>query len=1708
MPDNIRSFEVEGKVLDIPESEVSAFLSDVPTAKEVKSFIVGRDTLDIPETEVSDFLKDIPDAKPLKNYVIEQPEKKNGSGESSPPVSENLRPDGTQKGTGYFGELKRPDGRVSTELSIGVNIGGKDIEIPSLVPTLDEKEKQYLLNTPEDKIFTANPEIYKGIEQKAIDHAKKRIAEGKSPFADNSESPQQVSEKSQPNITAPPEYSINGTKYTDKDTFLKEVVKYQGKDTTPEFTVSNDEETLNKAKEIVQPKPKTVLPNKFANAFGDNGKEASAKGVTDAYEGLKATGKSLAGAVGVASLDLINLINEGASKLDTSEEGQKVYQETEKKIAETTDKITKWAEDVPDPVDSWGYKMGGMLPFLGSAVLATVTRSPAIARATTGMFGVMGFGEGLMKADKKAEETGDVSDAQRYGTALIYTAAYTAPMAEWMGKLLPKKLIGNVITGIMKKNPEMANKTATAVWDGFLKQNPEKAKMILDYGKKMGIGAVHSTAALTAMEGGKILANSLVLGEEWRSPISLETTGTGIVFGFVTKPFVIHAQSKTIIERRRAQGQVQLSVSDNGVSFEVVKDAEGNYVGVLPNETTIKIKPEKVQEVLNNSITIPTPIFEQSLKQGMEKVNETVKITSDKLTDLNELVKAKTPDADILAWATQMKDLGRIDEGTFEEINKNIIAKRNAEKDLNIAEWDAPPEIRSRLAQLHSDRVKYEGSKSFRKQLKAVNDEIAYILENKKLLEVEPLKTENHAIKERIKPELNNISDIGANNISNLNIKGSVSTPSPMFNIMTISTESNEVVKTIVPSIPVNMMYDKSKFIVNPTFFASDFSSAIKRGNKSPNSIFLSPLERSVIDSRTPSGTEFSLYSPASFATSNDISAQFASISGDTGERTVVLIPTEFMGDVSNSAILAYTFDGRIFKPTGSGTIDFSLTTPRVLPFELLSANFATIHDYLNKIPLNIYNKYNKKINNMPLLSGISYEQFNNNQDVSEGKITESNQPEHQGTLQGQPEVGQGEGTERQAEITGADNSNRNEPSQEKEVGPVEEKGKEKAEPEVVSLPSEVKWQKKEPYQMTGDEFASMVGSPKPTIEIASDVSFHQLSKMSEAEKSRRFKEKQKTRLTETNKYNDAINEWKHSVWQSYLDGKYNAKDVFDTDSFYVLSENLPSIGLDIKSPFRISQMGETERLKYLDAIDKAKQAIVNGESVPQSVLADYPELSKEEKKTENKLSIEDSKKISIVAPKSIRDVYKAGREIFKLNKVQALAQAIVVDRVIGTIARRRGITKAEVYKEVKFTNETLLTKKGVLFQQQSKIGFYSTIDKALEGIKQEKGTFDQFKAMLLKNGAKQAEMDWMGFDEQFKDSKSVTKKDIQDWIDQNNIKVEEVQKGDYEDFSWDEQGLDRIQIGSQRTIGNVDVKRISEDEYEWYENGGYIDNGDYESLINDLDRNYSSKQAGTTKFSQYVLPGGPLSRDAEILTNIGWVRMDEIKIGDVVLSRKDEGGLIEYVPVEAVPTVFAEKLYHFKSQSVDMMVTEHHQMVVEKRFGTIGNRRRELVRMTASELWKTWDCRIPLTGKWNGLNPETIFGLDAGDVMEFIGWFLSEGWSVKSKQYQTKTTIGIGQSKENNPQKSERLENLFNRLGFTWNYVPSGMAYYVGIKSMPKELVNLCHLQGTACIKSIPNELFQYSIPLLKRLQEAMILGDGCITVDKTGVRKDRKNY
>jgi hypothetical protein len=84
------------------------------------------------------------------------------------------REDGAPKGLGFFGALPSADGASVTELSIDSEIDGKEVLMPSVVPTLAREEIAHLLS---------GGDVTREIAMKAAQHARERMAAGKSPFA-------------------------------------------------------------------------------------------------------------------------------------------------------------------------------------------------------------------------------------------------------------------------------------------------------------------------------------------------------------------------------------------------------------------------------------------------------------------------------------------------------------------------------------------------------------------------------------------------------------------------------------------------------------------------------------------------------------------------------------------------------------------------------------------------------------------------------------------------------------------------------------------------------------------------------------------------------------------------------------------------------------------------------------------------------------------------------------------------------------------------------------------------------------------------------------------------------------------------------------------------------------------------------------------------------------------------------------------------------------------------------------------------------------------------------------------------------------------------------------------------------------------------------------------------------------------------------------
>lgn len=94
----------------------------------------------------------------------------------------DLRPDGTVKGTGWLGVIPGPKGSEMSEFSVSTDFnGGRDF--PLIIPTTTPAELDIIRNLKEGE------QPPKEMILKAEAFARKRVSEGKSPFATDSESP-------------------------------------------------------------------------------------------------------------------------------------------------------------------------------------------------------------------------------------------------------------------------------------------------------------------------------------------------------------------------------------------------------------------------------------------------------------------------------------------------------------------------------------------------------------------------------------------------------------------------------------------------------------------------------------------------------------------------------------------------------------------------------------------------------------------------------------------------------------------------------------------------------------------------------------------------------------------------------------------------------------------------------------------------------------------------------------------------------------------------------------------------------------------------------------------------------------------------------------------------------------------------------------------------------------------------------------------------------------------------------------------------------------------------------------------------------------------------------------------------------------------------------------------------------------------------------
>ena len=168
--------------------------------------------------------------------------------------------------------------------------------------------------------------------------------------------------------------------------------------------------------------------------------------------------------------------------------------------------------------------------------------------------------------------------------------------------------------------------------------------------------------------------------------------------------------------------------------------------------------------------------------------------------------------------------------------------------------------------------------------------------------------------------------------------------------------------------------------------------------------------------------------------------------------------------------------------------------------------------------------------------------------------------------------------------------------------------------------------------------------------------------------------------------------------------------------------------------------------------------------------------------------------------------------------------------------------------------------------------GFFSAVSRAVDALPMDKGSAAQMRAMIAKGeGVKAEEMAWIGLDKFLAGKKSVTKQEVLDYVDANQVRVEEVVLPAKKDLTAESTENYRNNL---EEMSDEQLAKESADEFGIDKNDALdaIIDGDREAYIDDLMVEYERflgqgggldvRSTGVAKFGEYTLPGGENYRE------------------------------------------------------------------------------------------------------------------------------------------------------------------------------------------------------------------------------------------------------
>ena len=261
---------------------------------------------------------------------------------------------------------------------------------------------------------------------------------------------------------------------------------------------------------------------------------------------------------------------------------------------------------------------------------------------------------------------------------------------------------------------------------------------------------------------------------------------------------------------------------------------------------------------------------------------------------------------------------------------------------------------------------------------------------------------------------------------------------------------------------------------------------------------------------------------------------------------------------------------------------------------------------------------------------------------------------------------------------------------------------------------------------------------------------------------------------------------------------------------------------------------------------------------------------------------------------------------------------------------------------------------------------------------------------------------------------------------------------------------------------------------------------------------------------------------ETEILTENGWKYFCDLTKNEKVATLNLKKNEFEWQkPIDYINQQYDGEMYHFKSRTVDMMVTPNHRMLV-KRYdkNILQNRKKDLIMPSKSHQrinldWQIIEAKDLENAKrqewqfkrggqsWTGdliesvdipirspkkyaSNPIKYVGnVKIEDIAELIAWYTTEGYSNGKK-------ISISQSEVVNSNNHKKIINLFKRIGFKKIKTSGRDNKDISVYSVELSEYLIRECGSGSYNKFLPKWLKNQPSNILKIVFDTMIEGDG----------------